>query len=319
MINYMLLSSLDLSFPGQTLAYMILGIIAAIIAAIVLIRMQMSKKSESGELTTKYANLPKRSPLEGRNKYGAVDVLRNSGTVFNIGLAISLLFTVLAFSWTKYDKQVNIPDNALEIDEDIEIEPPRTAEPPPPPPPPPPPVIEEVPEEEIIEEEEPTFVDQDIDEDEEIEVDSEEPVEVEEEPEPVVEEVEEEPEEEKIFKVVEDMPRFPGCEGKGLGKAELKKCAEDEMLKFIYSNIKYPAVARENGIEGRAILRFMVDKDGSVRNIEVLRDPGGGTGKEAKRVVEKMNSMGQKWIPGKQRGKAVKVFYTLPVSFKLQG
>ena len=130
---------------------------------------------------------------------------------------------------------------------------------------------------------------------------------------------EEEPEEEKIFKVVEDMPRFPGCEGQGKSKADLKTCSEGKMLEFIYGNIKYPAVARENGIEGRVILKFMVDKDGSVSKVEVLREPGGGTGKEAERVVKLMNGMGQKWIPGKQRGKPVKVWFTLPVSFKLQG
>lgn len=306
------------AIPGQTLAFSILGIAAVIIAAIVLVRTQMAKNTASGELSARLADQPKKSPLDGRSKYAPVDILRKSGTIFNIGLITSLLLTVLAFSWTSYDDEIFIPDDALEVEEDIEVEPPRTAEPPPPPPPPPPPVIEEVPEEEIIEEDEPVFVDQDIEEDEEIDVQEEEE-EPEEEPEPEVEEVEEEPEEEKIFKVVEDMPRFPGCENKGLGKAELKKCAEDEMLKFIYGNIKYPAVARENGIEGRAILQFVVEKDGTVQNIKVLRDPGGGTGKEAERVVKMMNSMGQKWIPGKQRGKPVKVQYTLPVSFKLQG
>ena len=167
-----------------------------------------------------------------------------------------------------------------------------------------------------MEEEEPTFLDQDIDEDEIVEVPDEEPVEEEE---PEVEEVVEEPEEEKIFKVVEDMPRFPGCEGQGKSKKELKECSDAEMLKFIYSNIKYPAVARENGIEGRAILKFMVDQQGNVSKVQVLRDPGGGTGKEAERVVKMMNGMGQKWVPGKQRGKPVKVWFTLPVSFKLQG
>lgn len=123
----------------------------------------------------------------------------------------------------------------------------------------------------------------------------------------------------KVYKVVEEMPRFPGCEDKGLGRAELKKCAEDEMLKFIYSNIKYPAVARENGIEGRAILQFIVQKDGSIKDVKVLRDPGGGTGMEAERVIKLMNDMPTKWIPGKQRGKPVRVQYALPVSFKLQG
>ena len=303
------------SIPGSTIAYMILGIAALIIVAIIVARMNNAKYADTTDLADAFNSKPRKSPMEGRDKYPAVDVLRRSGTVFNIGLITSLLLTVLAFSWTNFEDEVFIPDDALEMEEDIEVEPPRTAEPPPPPPPPPPPVIEEVPEEEIEEEEEPVFVDQDIEEDEEVEVEEVEEEEIVEE-EPEVEEVEEEPEEETIFKVVEDMPRFPGCEDKGLtDKNELKKCAEEQMLKFIYGNIKYPAIARENGIEGKAILQFVVEKDGSVTGIKVLREPGGGTGKEADRVVKMM----PKWIPGRQRGQPVKVQYTLPVRFKLEG
>ena len=80
------------------------------------------------------------------------------------GLAMALGVALLGLSWTRFDKAVVIPDNAMELDEEIEIEPPRTAEPPPPPPPPPPPVIEEVPDEEIEEEDEIEFTDQSIDE-----------------------------------------------------------------------------------------------------------------------------------------------------------
>ena len=303
------------SISGSTIGLTLLGIAALIIVAIVVARMNNSKYADSTDLADAFNSKPRKSPLEGRNKYPAVDVLRRSGTVFNIGLITSLLLTVLAFSWTNFEDEIFIPDDALEMEEDIEVEPPRTAEPPPPPPPPPPPVIEEVPEEEIEEEEEPVFVDQDIEEDEEVEVEEIEEEEIVEE-EPEVEEVEEEPEEETIFKVVEDMPRFPGCEDKGISdKNELKKCAEEQMLKFIYGNIKYPAIARENGIEGKAILQFVVEKDGSVTGIKVLREPGGGCGKEADRVVKMM----PKWVPGKQRGQAVKVQYTLPVRFKLEG
>ncbi len=317
MTNFLLF--IDLTFPGQTLAFIVLGIAAVLIAAIFLIRNQMSRNAASGELTAKFADAPKKSPLDGRNKYGPVDVLRKSGTIFNIGLATSLLLTVLAFSWTSYDDEIFIPDDALEMEEDIEQEPPRTKEPPPPPPPPPPPVIEEVPEEEIIDEDPPKFENQDIDEEDEVLDEEYEEEEEEEEEEVEIEDVEDEVDEEEIFKVVEDMPRFPGCEGKGLGKDELKKCAEDEMLKFIYKNIKYPAVARENGIEGKAVLQFTVERDGSVQDVRVVRDLSGGCGKEAERVVNMMNTMGKKWTPGKQRGKPVRVQYTLPVTFRLQG
>ena len=108
------------------------------------------------------------------------------------------------------------------------------------------------------------------------------------------------PPKEEIFRSVEQMPEFPG------GMAALQK--------YLANNIKYPSVAREEGIEGRVTLQFVVDRDGSVTNITILRDLGGGCGKEAVRVVSGM----PKWKPGKQNGQAAKVYYTLPVSFKLQ-
>ena len=121
------------------------------------------------------------------------------------------------------------------------------------------------------------------------------------------------PQSESIFRIVEEMPRFPGCEDQGLDKSELKKCAEGKMLKYVYSNIIYPKVAKENKLEGRVIAQFVVDKDGSIINIKVLHDVGGGCGDEVTRVLKTM----PKWIPGKQRGKPIKVQYTLPISFKM--
>ncbi len=121
----------------------------------------------------------------------------------------------------------------------------------------------------------------------------------------------------EIFKVVEQMPRFPGCEDLG-SEAEKKKCAQEKMLEFIYGNIKYPAIARENGVEGTAVVRFVVEPDGKVTQAEVVRDPGAGTGEEALRVVNLMNQKGIKWVPGKQRGRPVRVQFNLPVKFKLQ-
>lgn len=126
------------------------------------------------------------------------------------------------------------------------------------------------------------------------------------------------PKEEKIFKVVKDLPRFPGCEGQGKSKKELKECSETEMLKFIYSNIKYPKKAREEGTEGKVIVQFIVDHTGTVRNIKILKDIGNGCGEEVKRVILLMNNMGQKWIPGRSRGPIVKAYFTIPITFKLQ-
>ena len=110
----------------------------------------------------------------------------------------------------------------------------------------------------------------------------------------------EEPQEEVVFQVVEEMPQFPG----GLSEA----------MKFLAKNIKYPVEAQQAKIEGRVIVRFVVGRDGSVSNVEVMRGVSPELDAEAVRVVSLM----PKWIPGKQRGKAVAVKYTMPIMFRLQ-
>ncbi|MBR3730389.1 MAG: energy transducer TonB [Bacteroidales bacterium] len=112
--------------------------------------------------------------------------------------------------------------------------------------------------------------------------------------------VEEEVVEQEIFKIVEEMPAFPGGEAK--------------LMEYVAKNVKYPQIARETGVQGRVYVNFVVEPDGSVSNVSVLRGIGGGCDEEAIRVVKSM----PKWKPGKQRGKAVRVSYMLPVNFKLQ-
>ena len=115
-----------------------------------------------------------------------------------------------------------------------------------------------------------------------------------------VEVEEEDVQEQEIFQIVEEMPSYPGGEGK--------------LMEYVAKNIKYPQIARETGIQGRVFVGFVVEPDGSVSNVKVLRGIGGGCDEEAMRVVKSM----PKWKPGKQRGKAVRVSYMLPVNFKLQ-
>ncbi len=302
---------------GSNLLYVaLIAIVVVIVGLILLFRINMKNKSNSN-LAEKYQDKKWSSPLEARNKYPDVNVFNFSRTFLWVGAVISLLITILAFNYTEYEKPIFIPDDALELEEEIEIEPPRTAEPPPPPPPPPPPVIEEVPEEEIEEEEAPEFVDQSVDEETIIE---EKPPEIKEEapPPPPPPPPPPKPEVEEIFKVVEQKPRFPGCENISGGNAEKEACAQQKMLEFIYKNIKYPAIARENGIQGMCVVRFVVEKDGSIANMELVRDIGAGCGEEATRVVGMMNQMPQKWTPGRQRGQPVRVQYNLPVRFKLE-
>ena len=112
--------------------------------------------------------------------------------------------------------------------------------------------------------------------------------------------VEEEVVEQEIFQIVEEMPSFPG--------------GEAELMKYVGSHIKYPQIARETGIQGRVFVGFVVEPDGSISNVKLLRGIGGGCDEEAMRVIKSL----PKWKPGKQRGKAVRVSYMLPVNFKLQ-
>ena len=118
----------------------------------------------------------------------------------------------------------------------------------------------------------------------------------------------------EVYNVVDEMPRFKNedCEKMEDQQAQ-KKCLEMAMLKFIYSNVKYPKAARDAGVQGTVIIKFVVQKDGSIADAKILRDAGGGCGAEAERVVNSMPN----FVPGKQKGEAVKVSYTLPIRFKL--
>lgn len=110
----------------------------------------------------------------------------------------------------------------------------------------------------------------------------------------------EKPVEEKVFDLVEQMPQFPG------GDAAL--------FEYLSTHIKYPTIAEENGVQGRVIVTFVVERDGSITDVKVVKSVDPSLDKEASRVVAGM----PKWIPGKQNGSAVRVKYTVPVTFRLQ-
>ena len=107
-------------------------------------------------------------------------------------------------------------------------------------------------------------------------------------------------EEDHVYQVIEQMPQYPG--------------GESELMSYIAKNLKYPVIAQENGIQGKVILRFVVSKSGAVDKIEVVRSLDPACDKEAVRVVRTL----QRWIPGKQNGVNVSVYYTLPIAFKLE-
>lgn len=250
-------------------------------------------------------------------KYDEADVFQSSGTFWRIGLIAAVGLTILAFGWTTYETTIDVSGYDTNI-VDFEIEAPNTVQQPtlPPPPPPPSTVIETTMDLTV---EAPKFRDQTVTK--EVSNAVQEPVKsASPKPQPAkrplpppkkVEEVIEE-----IFSIVEEMPRFPGCDISGTYE-EKKACADKKMLEFIYRNVKYPSVARENNVEGTAVVSFVVEKDGSISTIKILRDPGAGCGEEAVRIIELMQNMPEKWIAGRQGNQNVRVQFNLPVRFRL--
>ena len=220
------------------------------------------------------------------------DLENKKSTWLLVGYVIVLAFMFIAFEWTKRDIKIDTSQAITDLVFEEEIIPiteqPEQAAPPPPPAAPP--IAETL-----------TIVEDDADVEETTIATSEEtnqaveikyvPVAVE----------EEEPEEQTIFEVVEQMPEFPNGGMAGL-------------MQYLSKNIKYPTIAQENGTQGRVTVQFVVNRDGSIVEAKVLRGVDPYLDKEAIRVISSM----PKWKPGMQRGKAVRVKYTVPVMFRLQ-
>ncbi|MCB9080448.1 MAG: energy transducer TonB [Lewinellaceae bacterium] len=290
----------------------LLGILLAVLGVILLIRMRMAKIA-TGALAQRHTRKP--GSVLARTKYPEADAFRLRGTFFNLGLALALGLSMLALGWTQYEPKVPFSENFILLEDVLEIDPPRTTDPPRPLPPPPPPVIEEVPDEQVLAEEEPEFIDRSVDTDEAVETP---PVQVKKvlpppppPPQPLPTDGDD------IFFVVEDMPLFPGCENEKT-KEEKRQCSDRKVLEYVFKHLKCPVIARENGIEGTAVVQFVIDTDGTVTDVSILKDIGGGCGEEAARVINGMNEDNIKWTPGRQRGRPVKVQFRLPVRFKLQ-
>ena len=218
------------------------------------------------------------------------DLESKKSTFILIGLVVSLFVIWRVFEYKSYDKQsLDELQRTVEVIEEEMVEITKQEQPKPQPPAPKPQVtqIEIVDNEEEIEDE--IEIDAEVSQDEVIE-EYFAPAEIE----------EEEIVEAEIFKVVEVMPEFPGGAAK--------------MMEYIQKNMKYPMMARESDIQGRVFVNFVVEPDGSISNVTVMRGIGGGCDEEALRVVQSM----PKWKPGKQRGSAVRCSFTVPIIFKLQ-
>lgn len=225
------------------------------------------------------------------------DIGRNSGLYFVIGLALVMLITWRALEWKTYDKS-NEYDISMNVDDELDEEVPMTEQiktPPPPPPPAAPEIIEIVEDEEEVEE---TVIEstETSQEEEIIEVEDVDTGEVEEDV-------------DVPFSVIEDVPVFPGCENESNKRA----CFNKMMQKHISKNFRYPEIAQEMGVQGRVNVMFVIQKDGSIGNVR-MRGPDKNLEKEAARIIAKLPKM----TPGKQRGRAVRVPFSIPITFKLQ-
>ena len=225
------------------------------------------------------------------------DINQNSSLYFVIGLAVVMLVVWRALEYKKYDK-TNDYDIALNVEDQLDEEVPMTEQlktPPPPPPPAAPEVIEVVEDEEEVEE---TVIEstETSQEEEVIEIED---VEVEEIDEDIT----------VPFAVIEDVPVFPGCEGSSNKKA----CFQEMMQKHIRKNFRYPEIAQEMGVQGRVNVMFVIQKDGSIGGIR-MRGPDKNLEAEALRIINKLPNM----TPGKQRGRPVKVPFSIPITFRLQ-
>ena len=213
--------------------------------------------------------------------------LESKKTIFiEIGMVLALAAVLFAFEWKSYEKtELNLAAMVADDTPEEMVEITQHEKPPPPPKPPQQTTIIEIVEDDV-----------EIDDDIEIDVEADQETEVEE---YIPIEEEDEEEETQIFTVVESMPGFPG--------------GEVARIRYLNENIKYPQMARESGIQGRVFVTFVVERNGAVTDVRVLRGIGGGCDEEAVRVIKNM----PKWNAGKQRGKPVRVQFNMPILFKL--
>lgn len=217
-----------------------------------------------------------------------LDLRQYSGLFLQIGFVLSLGIMLLAFNMTRHEK---IAGNLGELDDLVaeeEIIPITRQEEIKPPPPPEPPKVTEV----------LNIVEDDVEIEDELEIED---TEADQETAVEIVEIDEEEEEEEaqVFFIVENMPEFPG------GDLELRK--------YINQNVVYPEIAKENGIQGRVFVQFVVNQKGEVEQVKIVRGVDPSLDKEAVRVIQSL----PKWTPGSQRGKPVKVSFTVPINFQL--
>jgi periplasmic protein TonB len=217
--------------------------------------------------------------------------LENKKVIFmQVGIILALAFALIAFEWKTSDVRTSTLDMMDDLQAEEEIVPITRQEEVKPPPPPPPPRVADV----------LNIVQDDVELDDELDLNTEMDENAEVDLSAYVDVAEEDTEDAPVFFIVEEMPEFPG--------------GNEALQKFIASSIKYPVIAQENGIQGRVYVSFVVSAKGTVEAVKIARGVDPNLDKEAIRVVQSMPA----WKPGKQRGKPVKVSYTVPINFVLQ-
>ena len=225
------------------------------------------------------------------------DLNKNRNLYFVIGLTLVLGVTWASVEYKSYERKIDLTNGDMLVDdeEDVPItEQLKTQPPPPPPPPPAQEVIEIVEDEEEVEE----TVIESTESDEEM----------------VIEDIVVEDDFDDIdvpFAVIEDVPIFPGCES--VAKSQRRACFQEQMNKHIRKNFRYPDIAQEMGIQGRVYVNFIISKDGTITNIR-MRGPDKNLENEAARIIGRLPKM----TPGRQRGRAVRVPFSIPITFRLQ-
>ncbi|MEM8583618.1 MAG: energy transducer TonB [Bacteroidota bacterium] len=309
----------NIALSGWVVTTAMLGLVICTFLIILFLRREFHNKRVARGLNGEFSLAAEQNrvqALQNRTKYQPLQVFALGKTFFSYGLFVAAICCLLAISWEKTDTQTGHYQYA-DAGEVLVLDlPPITPPPTPPPPPPQPPVIDEVEPEELIEDPPPppsqSFDDLVLNEPPPAPDPTpppSEPVFIPPPPRP------QEPEE--PFVIVERMPLFPGCET-DMPYDDQKICAEGKLLQYINGQIRYPSIAQEIGQSGTAVVRFVIEKDGRVTQIELIRDPGAGLGEEAQRVVELMQSQDIRWIPGNQGGRPVRVQFNLPVRFRLE-
>lgn len=216
------------------------------------------------------------------------DLRRYSGLFLEVGFVVALGVVLGAFSYTVHEKNTAGFGELEDVDFEDEIIPiTRQQEITPPPPPEVPKIAEVI-----------NIVEDDVEIDDELDIAD---VEADQDTEVAIVEMTEEEEEEEaeVFFIVENMPEFPG------GDVALRT--------YIAQNVKYPEIAKENGLSGKVFVQFVINQKGEVENVKIARGVDPALDKEAIRVVQGL----PKWKPGSQRGKPVRVSYTVPINFQL--